>query len=57
MQQFRASFVQSHRPVIHSESVQKFDSRIAFSRMCHLDEGESARSPAVTVLHNGDRFN
>jgi hypothetical protein len=53
---FWASFVQSDRAVIQAESIQRFDGRLGFSRVCHFNERETSGSAGVTVLHNGDCF-
>ena len=52
MRLFRASFVQSYRPVIQMESIQRADGRNGFNIIAHFNESETARPLCITVLHD-----
>lgn len=55
--QLRTSFVHCHRTAIQNRSVQRSNSRLTFSDLCHLHESEAARFAGVAVLDDCDGLN
>src|SRR4030095_12965599 len=56
MLRLRASFVQSHRAVIQTKSIQRFDGHLGFSIVGHFDERETETPFCIQVLHGGHSF-
>lgn len=57
MVRLRTSFVQSNRPIIQNKSVQGVDHCLAFRRVRHFNEGQTARPVGIAVLYDRDGFN